>query len=106
MSHIIVIRGYRPGDEIHCREIIKDNIMSTINTAFIGNLFKEITFQAMILCAAVMFIFFGMPFTFCFFVIPIGIFGTYLATYMGFSMVAAETNQELSNIPRYVFIFN
>lgn len=100
MSHIIVIRRYRPGDELGCREIIKESIMSTINIAFMSNLFKEITFQLMILCAAIMFIFFGMPFTICFFVIPIVVVITYIATYLAFMLVVSEINQEISNIPR------
>ncbi|KAK0167020.1 hypothetical protein PV327_004472 [Microctonus hyperodae] len=73
MSHIIVIRRYRPGDELGCREIINETIM---------------------------FIFFGMPFTICFFVIPIVVIVTYIATYLAFMLVVSEINQEISNIPR------
>ncbi|XP_015116199.1 probable N-acetyltransferase CML6 [Diachasma alloeum] len=100
MSHIVVIRGYKPGDELHCRDMIKDAIMTSFNSAFIANLFKEVTFQLMILCAAIMFIFFGLPFSVCLLVIPIVIFSTYAATYLGFVMIAAATNQEITNVPR------
>ncbi|XP_011307947.1 uncharacterized protein [Fopius arisanus] len=100
MSHIVVIRGYKPGDELYCRDMIKDAIMTSFNSAFIANLFKEVTFQLMILCAAIMFIFFGMPFTVCLLVIPIVIFITYAGTYLGCVMIAAETNQEITNVPR------
>lgn len=102
MSHIIVIRSYKPSDELKCREIAKEGIMSTINTAFFGNVFKEITFELMILFAALMFIFFGVPFTVCVLVIPIVIILTYAATYTSLVTKSMEVVQEIRNIPRYV----
>ncbi|CAK9818854.1 hypothetical protein ANTPLA_LOCUS9976 [Anthophora plagiata] len=100
MSHIVVIRSYKPGDEINCKELIKAGIMSSLNTTFFGIVFKELTFQLMILFAAIMFIFFGLPLTVCVLVIPLVIFLVYVGTYIGFTAKAMEVNEEISNIPR------
>ncbi|XP_063988262.1 N-acetyltransferase family 8 member 3-like [Diachasmimorpha longicaudata] len=100
MSHVVVIRGYKPGDELHCRDMIKDVIMASFTTAFIANLLKEATFQLMLLCAAIMFIFFGLPLSVCLLVIPIVVVIIYAGTYLGFVMIAAEANQEITNVPR------
>ena len=101
MSHIVVIRPYKPGDEFNCHEMIKNGVLSSMNSAFFGSLFKEITFQVMILLAAIMFIFFGMPLTICFLVIPVVIVLTYMGTYLAFTTKAMEVDQEVSNIARY-----
>ncbi|XP_076277082.1 uncharacterized protein LOC143207468 isoform X2 [Lasioglossum baleicum] len=100
MSHIIVTRSYRPGDEISCKEIIKAGVMSSLNLTFFGIVFKELTFQMMILFAAIMFIFFGLPLTVCLLVVPLVVFFVYVGTYIGFTTKAMEVNEELSNIPR------
>lgn len=100
MSHIIVTRSYRPGDEISCKELIKAGVMSSLNSTFFGIVFKELTFQMMILFAAIMFIFFGLPLTVCLLVVPLVIFFVYVGTYIGFTTKAMEVNEELSNIPR------
>ncbi|XP_031847269.2 N-acetyltransferase family 8 member 3 [Nomia melanderi] len=100
MSHIIVIRSYKPGDEINCKELIKSGVMSSLNSTFFGIVFKELTFQMMILFAAIMFIFFGLPLTICFLVIPLVVFLVYVGTYIGFTTKTMEVNEEVSNIPR------
>lgn len=105
MSHIIVIRCYKPSDELKCREIAKDGIFTSLNPAFFGNMFKEITFELMILLAALMFIFFGVPFTICVLVIPVVIILTYVSTYVSLAARAMEVEQEIRNIPRYVIRF-
>lgn len=100
MSHIIVIRSYKPGDEINCKELVKAGAMSALNPTFFGIVFKELTFQMMILFAAIMFIFFGLPLTVCLLVVPLVIFLMYVGTYIGFTTKAVEVNEEISNIPR------
>lgn len=100
MSHIVVIRPYNPGDELNCHEFIKDGLLSSMNSTFFGNLFKEITFQIMILLAAMMFIFFGMPITVCLLVVPIVILLTYLVTYVAFAAKAMQVNEEITNVAR------
>ncbi|KZC04079.1 PREDICTED: probable N-acetyltransferase CML3 [Dufourea novaeangliae] len=100
MSHIIVLRSYKPGDEINCKELIKTGVLSSLNSTFFGITFKELTFQMMILFAAIMFIFFGLPLTVCLLVVPLVIFFVYIGTYIGFTTKAMEVNEEVSNIPR------
>lgn len=100
MSHIIVIRSYKPGDELNCRNIIKEGVMSSMNAAFLGNVVKEFTFQMMILVAAVLFIFFGLPFLICFTAIPAVIFFTYLASFIAHTTKVMEVYQEIDNISR------
>ncbi|XP_033323565.2 uncharacterized protein LOC117218930 isoform X1 [Megalopta genalis] len=100
MDHIIVIRGYRPGDEINCKELMKSGVMSSLNSTYFGIVFKELTFQMMILFAAIMFIFFGLPLTICILVVPLVIFFVYVGTYIGFTTKAMEVSEEISNVPR------
>ncbi|XP_034196636.2 N-acetyltransferase family 8 member 3 [Osmia lignaria lignaria] len=100
MSHIVVIRNYKPGDEIHCKELAKSGVMSSLSSTFFGIVLKELTFQLMILFAAIMFIFFGLPLTVCFLVIPLVIFLVYVGTYIAFTAKTMEVSEEVSNIPR------
>ncbi|XP_043605295.1 N-acetyltransferase family 8 member 3-like [Bombus pyrosoma] len=100
MNHIIVVRSYKPGDEINCGELVTAGVMSSLSSTFLGIVFKELTFQLMILFAAIMFIFFGFPLTVCILVIPLVIFLVYVGTYIAFTVKTMEVNEEVSNIPR------
>ncbi|PNF17452.1 hypothetical protein B7P43_G00359 [Cryptotermes secundus] len=100
MNHLVIIRYYRPGDELFCREIIKEGTMSTVNTAFIAGLTREITFQTMVLMAALMFIFLGVPFSVCVWSVPAVIILMYLFIWFGHTFKAIEMAQDVSNIPR------
>ncbi|PSN53882.1 hypothetical protein C0J52_02412 [Blattella germanica] len=100
MNHLILIRDYRPGDELFCQEIIREGIMSTVNTAFVAGLTREITLQTMVFTSAVMFIFFGFPFSICFGSIPAVIILMYLFIWLGHTYKALEMSQDVSNIPR------
>lgn len=95
-----MIRRYKPGDEIHCAELIKTGAMSALNSTFFGTIFKELTFQLMILFAAMMFIFFGLPFSICLLVVPFVILLVYIGTYIGFVTKTMQIAEEISNIPR------
>lgn len=101
MNHIVVIRKYRPGDEIHLRKMVKNGIMGSLNSAFLSNLSKEATFQSMILCSAIAFIFFDMPFKICILSIPIVIFFIYAAVFIGLTLTAAEIDREILNISTF-----
>ncbi|XP_025602370.2 N-acetyltransferase family 8 member 3-like [Athalia rosae] len=101
MSHIIVIRSYKPSDNLECREIAKESVMSSINTAFVGNLVKEVTFELMILFAALLFIFCGIHFTICLLVVPVVVILTYISTYVSLTARSMEVAQEISNIPKF-----
>ncbi|KDR18719.1 probable N-acetyltransferase CML3 [Zootermopsis nevadensis] len=100
MYHLIIIRYYKPGDELFCREIVKDGTMSTVNAAFIAGLTREITFQTMILTSAILFIFLGVPFSVCFCSIPAVIILMYVFIWLGHTFKALEMTQDVSNIPR------
>ncbi|KAL6257692.1 hypothetical protein P5V15_011273 [Pogonomyrmex californicus] len=100
MSHIVIVRAFKPGDEMSCKKLIGDGVMSSLNYTFRGMLLKEITFQLIILLSAITFIFFGMPLTICLFVIPIIIVLTYTCTYISFATKLMEINAEVVNIPR------
>jgi hypothetical protein len=60
-SGVLLIRDYRPGDELSCSEVVHEGTMSTVNRAFFSALIREVTFQLMVLASAVMFIFMGLP---------------------------------------------
>jgi GNAT superfamily N-acetyltransferase len=100
MNHLVIIRYYKPGDELFCREIIKEGTMSTVNAAFIAGLTREITFQTMVLSSALMFIFLGVPFSVCFWSIPVVIILMYAFIWLGHTFKALEMTQDVSNIPR------
>jgi hypothetical protein len=57
MTHLEIIRERRYGDELFCREIIEKGTVSTVITAFIGGLTREVTSEWMILIKCVMFLF-------------------------------------------------
>lgn len=98
LTHFIVIRDYKPGDEFQCREIVKEGAMATVNNAMCS-LF-EITFQMVVLTTAVMFIFIGLPFLVCLCFIPVVIVFMYFCVWTGHMFKALEITQELGNIPR------
>lgn len=100
MTYIVIVRPFKPGDERDCKELIKNSVMSSFGVTFRGMLFKEITFQLMILFAAILFIFFGMPMTICLAVIPMVIILIFVGTYISFALKLAEIDQEVTNIPR------
>ncbi|XP_018910664.2 N-acetyltransferase family 8 member 3 [Bemisia tabaci] len=100
MKSYIVIRDYQPGDELQCQEVVKEGTMSTVNAAFFAGLTREITFELMVLMSALMFIFFGFPFSVCFASIPVVIALMYCCIYAGHSFKAMEMLGDLSNIPR------
>ncbi|KYM96383.1 PREDICTED: uncharacterized protein LOC108779513 [Cyphomyrmex costatus] len=100
MSYIIIIRAFRPGDETGCNKLIRDCVMSSLNATFCGMIFKEITFQSIILVSAIMFIFFEMPLTVCLLVVPVVIALIYAGTYVTFIAKLTEIDKEVVNIPR------
>ncbi|GLV39514.1 uncharacterized protein CBL_09600 [Carabus blaptoides fortunei] len=94
MSHFIIIREYRQNDQFAVRDIVKQSLTSLVTDTFISTLTKEITFQLMVVTAAVMFIFLGMPITYCIAAIPIVIIGIYLCVYTSHVFKSMELFQE------------
>ncbi|XP_011256988.1 uncharacterized protein LOC105251705 [Camponotus floridanus] len=100
MSNIVLVRAFKSGDEKSCKELIRNSVMSSLTPTFRGMLFKEITFQLVILLSAITFIFFGMPLNVCLVVIPIVVILVYIGTCISFVIKLAEIDEEISNIPR------
>lgn len=100
MSYLIIVRAFKPGDELGCKELIRNSVMSSLGATFRGMLLKETTFQLMLFLSAMMFIFFEMPLTICLTVIPIVIILTYVGTYIIFAAKLVEINEEVTDIPR------
>lgn len=101
MDHVIVVRDYRPGDELQCKEILREGTMSTVNTAFFAGLTREITFQAMVVTSAVMFIFMGVPLSVCLGSIPVVIVAMYVIVYLAHTFKTLEVMQDIASIPRF-----
>ncbi|XP_059469444.1 uncharacterized protein LOC132193084 [Neocloeon triangulifer] len=99
-SGVLLVRDYRPGDEISCCEIVQEGTMSTVNRAFVSALIREVTFQLMVLASAIMFIFMGLPLKACLYVIPGVIVFMYLAVWGGHMFKALEQQQDVRNVPR------
>jgi len=59
---IVVIRPFRPQDNHEVQALIRESTMSTVRSFFIQALMREIYFQSIIMTAAIMFIFVGVPF--------------------------------------------
>lgn len=98
VSHFVVIRDYKPGDELMCKEIVREGAMATVNKAFISLI--ELTFQLTVLTTALMFIFVGIPFRVCILSIPGVSLFMYICIWSGHKIKALELTQDLSNIPR------
>ena len=54
MDYFIVIRDYKPADDLQCNQVAWEGAMATVNSAFVAGLMRELTFQMMILLSAVM----------------------------------------------------
>lgn len=100
MEPFILIRDYKPGDELQCYEVVKEGTMATVNSAFIAGLTRELTFQLMVLLSALMFIFFGIPFGFCLGSIPGVIVFMYFCVWSAHKFKVVEMSHDISNISR------
>ncbi|XP_037952798.1 uncharacterized protein LOC119683231 [Teleopsis dalmanni] len=90
MQPFIVIRNYRDDDELKCQEVVRDYIMSFARKSFCCFCFREITLQFIVITWAILFIFLGVPLTFCALTIPGCIFFLFSGTYFSFYAKAVE----------------
>lgn len=97
----IVIRNYQPGDELGCRQVVHEGIMSTVKPAFFAALTREVTFQIIIIMAAIMFVFMGLPPTICLLSIPISVFIIFISVYLAHITKAYGMTDDIQNIPRH-----
>jgi len=89
----VVVRPYIPGDEMECKNIANQSIMSTVQRTFFSALFRETTFQLMIFCAAILFIIVGVPFGYCIMSVPL----TALLIYTSVWSVKVVTSMEIQH---------
>ncbi|XP_044253644.1 uncharacterized protein LOC123004436 [Tribolium madens] len=88
--YYIVIREYQPNDFPSVSEVVRNAYISNVLNAFVSALFNEVTFQAIVLLAAFMFIFMGVPLQYCLLSVPIVLIMLYILIYGSFLMKAAE----------------
>lgn len=99
-NHFVIVRPFKPGDEVRCRQLIRDGVMCSRSATFRGILTKEIVFMSMFMSFAISFIFLGMPVASCFLVIPVVGLLVYVVTYLSFVVKLMEINSEIANISR------
>ena len=97
----IVIRNYKPGDESGCKQVVHEGIMSTVNPAFFAALTREVTFQIIIIMAAIMFVFMNFPPIVCLLSIPISVVIIYISIYFAHITKAYGQTDDILNIPRH-----
>ncbi|CAH1112692.1 unnamed protein product [Psylliodes chrysocephalus] len=90
MSYYIVIREKRESDTPVLNEIVKNGYLSTVNNSWINALFQEITFQLIILLAALLFICFGVPLYYSIVSVPIVLISLYCIIYSTIFMKSAQ----------------
>uniref|UniRef100_A0A1B0G5X4 Uncharacterized protein n=1 Tax=Glossina morsitans morsitans TaxID=37546 RepID=A0A1B0G5X4_GLOMM len=90
MQPFIVVRNYREDDELKCQELVRDYIMSFFKKSFYCFCFREITLQFIVITWAILFIFLGVPLTFCALCVPGCIFFLFSGTYFSFYAKAVE----------------
>lgn len=110
MSYIVVIRECKHTDAPAANEVIRNAYLSNVTNSWCNALFKEvsgsqcacfvnklhslfifqITFQSIIMLAAFMFIFIGVPFFYCVTAIPLVLLLIYVVIYANFALKAME----------------
>lgn len=95
-QRFVLIRPFSQGDEIDCKKIAGNTIMSTVNRTFFSALFRETIFQLMVFFAAVLFIIVGIPFFHCAVSVPLTIAILYASIWSSAMMKSLEIQNELS----------
>ncbi|XP_017786156.1 PREDICTED: uncharacterized protein LOC108569202 [Nicrophorus vespilloides] len=90
MPNYIVIREYQQSDKLGVGEAVQSAYTSNVNKSFINALSREITFQLIVMCAAMFFIFIGIPITYCLSAIPIVLITVYMCIYLSHFMKSSE----------------
>ncbi|KRT79683.1 hypothetical protein AMK59_7185 [Oryctes borbonicus] len=90
MDNFIVIRQSKTTDIPAINQVVRDAYLSNIFPAWINALTKEITFQLIVISAAIMFIFMGVPFQYCVLAVPAVMLLLLVVVASAFLMKAAE----------------
>ncbi|XP_063238587.1 N-acetyltransferase 8-like [Bacillus rossius redtenbacheri] len=94
------VRPWRPGDESACRALLSEAAMATVHTAFLSSLTRELTFQLVVLTAALLFIFVGVPLARCALAAPLVGAALYAGVWLSHAQQAARASQGLHTAPR------
>ena len=95
-QRFVVVRPFVPEDELECKSIAHQSIMSTVQRTFFTALLRETTFQLMIFFAAILFIIVNVPFGYCIMSVPLTVMLVYTSVW-GVKMVTSmEIQQEIS----------
>ncbi|XP_063915844.1 uncharacterized protein LOC135131909 [Zophobas morio] len=100
--YYIVIRESQQNDMPFISELVRKAYLSNVSKAFVAALFNEVTFQAIVLLAAFMFIFMGVPLQYCLFSIPIVLIMLYILIYGTILMKAAESTHSKRSLQCWV----
>ncbi|KAB0794015.1 hypothetical protein PPYR_13635 [Photinus pyralis] len=93
MTCFIIIREYKPTDFHAVHELVRGAYLSNVFTTWRNGLTREITFQLIVMSAAVLFIFFHVPLLYCFFSIPLVLGIIYVTVYTSYLFKATELMQ-------------
>ena len=94
-QRFVVVRPFVPEDELECKSIAHQSIMSTVQRTFFTALLRETTFQLMIFFAAILFIIVNVPFGYCIMSVPLTVMLVYTSVW-GVKMVTSmEIQQEM-----------
>ncbi|XP_055381477.1 uncharacterized protein LOC129612054 [Condylostylus longicornis] len=97
MESFVIIRNYSEQDELKCQELVRDYVMHFAKKSFYAFCFREITLQFIVITWAILFIFLGVPLTFCSLTVPGCIFFIFIATYCSCYAKAVELMQTKPN---------
>ncbi|KAK4874365.1 hypothetical protein RN001_013725 [Aquatica leii] len=90
MSYFIVVREYKPTDFHNVFEVVRNAYLSNVFTTWCNALTREITFQLIVMAAAVLFIFLGVPLQYCVISIPVVVIMIYVLIYSSYLIKSAE----------------
>ncbi|KAF5290490.1 hypothetical protein FQA39_LY03594 [Lamprigera yunnana] len=90
MSCFIVIREYKHSDFHNVFDVIRNAYLSNVFPTWCNALIREITFQIIVMSAALLFIFLGVPLQYCIIAIPVVIISLYLIIYSSYLFKSAE----------------
>jgi len=99
-QRFVVIRSFAAGDEIECKKIADQSIMSTVHRTFFSALLRETTFQLMIFCSAILFIIVGVPFHYCVMSVPLTVSIVYASVWSVAMLRSLEAQHEMSLVKR------
>ncbi|KAK5641001.1 hypothetical protein RI129_009548 [Pyrocoelia pectoralis] len=93
MPCVIIIREYKQTDFHAVYDVIRTAYLSNVFTTWCNGLTREITFQLIVMLAAILFIFLQIPLLYCLAAIPLVLLISYIAIYSSYLFKATELMQ-------------